>query len=124
MPASDSSSSSVSLSSRSPRAWTIASSLLLIALGGWAYRTSFSGAFVLDDISDIVKSPAVTSVGPLWRALLGTTRPLTQLSFAINYRLGGLDPRGYHAVNLIIHIAAAILLAALIRRRTIPPHSV
>src|SRR5262245_5753303 len=30
-------------------------------------------------------------------------RPLTLLSFALNYRLGGVAPSGYHAVNVALH---------------------
>ncbi len=29
--------------------------------------------------------------------------PLTRLSWSLNYVLGGLDPRGYHLVNLLLH---------------------
>src|SRR5450759_2337584 len=38
------------------------------------------------------------------------TRILGYLSLAVNYRLGGLDVTGYHAVNLLLHILNAWLL--------------
>jgi Tfp pilus assembly protein PilF len=38
------------------------------------------------------------------------------LSFALNYRLYDLDPRGFHAGNLAIHLGAALLLFGVIRR--------
>ena len=43
-------------------------------------------------------------------------RPLVNLSFAINYALGGLTETGYHAVNIAIHIACALLLFGIVRR--------
>jgi tetratricopeptide (TPR) repeat protein len=37
-------------------------------------------------------------------------------SLALNWRLGGLDPWGYHLFNLAVHIGAAIALFAIVRR--------
>lgn len=39
--------------------------------------------------------------------LLGKVRPVASLSFAVNYRLGGLDVLGYHLANIAVHILAA-----------------
>ncbi|SHJ79695.1 Tfp pilus assembly protein PilF [Desulfatibacillum alkenivorans DSM 16219] len=36
--------------------------------------------------------------------------PLTWLSLAANYQFGGLNPWGYHLVNLLLHLASAWLL--------------
>ncbi len=44
------------------------------------------------------------------------TRPLTYLTFRANYQIGGRNPVGWHAVNLALHIAAALLLFAALRR--------
>jgi tetratricopeptide (TPR) repeat protein len=43
-------------------------------------------------------------------------RPLVSLSFALNYAAGGLDPRGYHAFNLALHLSCALLILSLVRR--------
>ncbi len=43
-------------------------------------------------------------------------RPLAALSFAINYALAGRTTWPYHATNLAIHIAAALLLLGVVRR--------
>lgn len=45
--------------------------------------------------------------------------PLTWLSFAANYRLGGLDPFGFHLVNVILHSCNA-LIVALVSRAMFP----
>jgi hypothetical protein len=43
-------------------------------------------------------------------------RPLVNLSFALNYALGGLDVRGYHLFNVGIHLLAALILFGIVRR--------
>src|SRR5690606_26507746 len=43
-------------------------------------------------------------------------RPLLNLSLAINHAIGGTAVEGYHAVNLLIHVSAGLLLLGLVRR--------
>ena len=38
------------------------------------------------------------------------SRPAANISFALNYYFHGLEVRGYHAVNIFIHLLAGILL--------------
>ncbi len=81
---------------------------LLVALVSLVYLNSLSGVFLFDDEASIVHSAAIRSVTSLdWLHLRG--RPVTTLSLAINYALGGLDPIGYHAVNVSIHILNCLL---------------
>ncbi|KAL4612808.1 transmembrane and TPR repeat-containing protein 2-like [Arapaima gigas] len=42
-------------------------------------------------------------------------RPLCTLSFRLNHALGGLDPWGYHLVNVALHCAVTVLFARLSR---------
>ena len=49
------------------------------------------------------------------------SRPLINLSLAVNYALGGLDVWGYHALNLSIHIFAGLTLLGLVRRTLLQP---
>jgi len=48
-------------------------------------------------------------------------RPVTTLSFALNHALGGLDPLGYHAVNVLLHAAVCVLLAVVLGEITHRP---
>src|ERR1700685_2521003 len=80
-----------------------------------AYRTSFSGPFVFDGRPTIIDNPSIRHLWPIGPALhpppIGSPvsgRPVANLSFAINYALGGLEVRGYHALNLLIHILAGL----------------
>src|SRR5687768_15549587 len=43
-------------------------------------------------------------------------RQLTYFTFYLNYLAGGANPAGFHAVNVLIHIANAILLFHLLKR--------
>ena len=104
--------------------WTILLGGCLIALATLAaYANSFQGVFVFDDEASIVNNSTIRHLWPLWRPLApphnGETvsgRPLLNLTFAVNYALGPLNPWGYHVVNLLIHILAALSLFGVMRR--------
>ena len=44
------------------------------------------------------------------------------LSFAVNYYLGGLAPWGYHFINVLIHFGSSLLLFAIVRRALLLPY--
>ncbi len=48
--------------------------------------------------------------------LLGHYQPLTWLSYALDYSLGGMDPRVYHLTNVALHAVNAVLVFALALR--------
>jgi len=73
----------------------------IIAFGGCWW-----GSFHFDDYS-------LFSSG-LWRPL--EIRPLTYITFWLNQWLGGRNPAGYHAVNLLLHLAAIVLLFETLKR--------
>ena len=86
------------------------------------FLNSLDNPFVWDDSNAIVSNPTIRSIWPLWKPLQPpletpvSTRPLVNLSFALNYSLHGLDVRGYHLVNLGLHLLTACLLFATIQR--------
>ena len=79
-----------------------------------AYARVLHGEFQLDDFPSIVQGPGVKDLGRALRALvpelLRGGRPVTDVSFALNYAAGGLDPWGYHLVNLALHLAVVALV--------------
>lgn len=103
------------------RVWWAAAALVLAVLVAWA--PSLPAPFQLDDHASIVTNETLRG-GSLtdWLrppSIGGETvsgRPLLNLSFALNYAAGGLDPRGYRAVNLVLHLINAGLLFGLLRR--------
>ena len=90
--------------------------LLLLAAALVAFGASLGGGFHFDDYA-IFADRALTSPGgwqQVWR--VAQTRPLTYLTFWLNYRAGGDSAAGYHAVNLLLHICAVLLLFDCLRR--------
>jgi protein O-mannosyl-transferase len=90
--------------------------LILLAAGTLAYSNSFSGPFVFDDVNSIERNPSIHRLWPPWAPMIDTARPIGAWSFAVNYALGGTNTWGYHAVNLAIHLAAALVLFGIVRR--------
>jgi tetratricopeptide (TPR) repeat protein len=88
----------------------------ILAAGLVAYLNSFPGAFLFDDHVQIVQNPSIRRLWPPWPTHIGATRPVVHWSFMLNYGLGGVDVWGYHAVNLAIHLLAALALYGVIRR--------
>lgn len=89
--------------------------LIVVAAGSLAYRSSFGGVFLFDDVPHIVENPHIKHLTPIgtW---LHTRRPTVNLSLALNYHFCKLRPWGYHLVNLIIHLLAGLTLFAVVRR--------
>ncbi len=83
------------------------------------YGNSFHGAWQFDDTPNIVENRNIF-LKTLDRADIAKTlyepgkdsigRPLSYLSFALNYYVGGLDVVGYHIVNFGIHYLASLFL--------------
>jgi protein O-mannosyl-transferase len=94
---------------------------LIVVAGFLAYWNSFSGPFVFDDVASVVDNRQIREwwhVGGLLtseRELPVAGRPLVNASFALNYALGGLDVRGYHAWNVAVHLVCALLVFSLVR---------
>ncbi|HXC02191.1 MAG TPA: tetratricopeptide repeat protein [Opitutaceae bacterium] len=92
-----------------------------------AYWSSFSGTFVLDDTTSILGNPTIRHLWPVGPVLSPPAhsgvggRPLINLSYAINYALGGTTAWGYHAFNLAVHIFAGLTLYGLVRRTLLRP---
>jgi hypothetical protein len=92
--------------------------LLFIILGSVIYSNTLKVPFIFDDLSRIKENPYIRmnefSVDNLVHAAFNkessANRPLGNLSFALNYYFNGLNPKGYHVVNITIHILTAIFL--------------
>ena len=84
---------------------------LIIAIGVLCYSGTFDASFNFDDIPNIVQKESIRNpldIKSIWAG--SKTRFVADFSFAINYAVNGLQPFGYHLVNLIIHILTAITL--------------
>src|ERR1039458_10348971 len=90
--------------------------LLLLAAALVAFGASLGSGFHFDDYA-IFSDPALTSPWG-WLHVWGwrQTRPLTFLTFWLNYQTGGQDALGYHALNLLLHLGAVLLAYECLRR--------
>lgn len=88
--------------------------VILLLFGGMIYSNSLQGPFLLDDHSGIIGK---LSIRRLWPPdVLREFRPVANLTLAVNYHLHGLEVRGYHIVNVLIHLTASLLLFGIVRR--------
>jgi tetratricopeptide (TPR) repeat protein len=107
------------------RVLAVAAVLILAALG--AYWNSFQVPFLMDDRLSVGENPSIRHLGRIVEVLSPQppaqtiARPLVNLSLALNYAEGGMSVRGYHAVNLLIHICAGLALLGLVRRTLLLP---
>ncbi len=102
--------------------------ILIVSLGFLVYSNTLHAPFQFDDQANIVDNTAIRSFevfrdplkikeldSPVNAKVLFGTRYVGFLTFALNYRLHGLDVFGYHVVNIAIHIINALLVYWLIR---------
>ena len=92
---------------------------LLFSLVLLIYSNTFQSAWHLDDYQNIVINSRVQiedlSPQTLYQAIRPPVynriwRPVSFLTFALNWYFGQDDPFGYHVVNITIHVLAAFLL--------------
>jgi tetratricopeptide (TPR) repeat protein len=109
-----------------PTAWTALACALIVAAGIAAYSNSFNGPFIFDDKPAIQDNstlrhfPSRENLIPPFANSI-SRRPVVNFTLALNYALGGLDVRGFHAGNLLIHLLAALALFGIVRRTLLSP---
>ena len=99
--------------------WLIgALGLAAAGLAVWGYLPALDAGFIFDDDPNIVQEasvhwtePSLENLGKLARDHPNRRRLVTNATFALNHLAGGLEPRGYHRLNLWIHLAVGISLA-------------
>ncbi|MFZ5862565.1 MAG: tetratricopeptide repeat protein [Nitrospirota bacterium] len=94
------------------RPYAVAGLLVVAVLA--AHGGALHGGFHYDDSSAITENPAIRTWRPMEYIVSGY-RPMAVLSFALNYQLGGLTPRGYLLTNLGLHALASVLVFLLAR---------
>lgn len=117
--------------------------VLIVAAGAWAMWPGLGGVFVLDDERAIVRNTTIRTLSPVSVSLSPPSqstvagRPIANLSFALSYAMGAepppqggppgpgqpaaLDPAPFHAGNIVIHLAAALVLFGIVRRTLLSP---
>src|SRR6266542_3377164 len=110
-----------------PIAAAISSRAAAIVLAGMlAYANSLSAPFIFDDNATVVQNTHIRDWHPAValfpaREMPTAGRPIVNVSFAVNYMLGGLNVTGYRVTNIGIHVLCALVLFGLVQRTVSPP---
>jgi hypothetical protein len=86
-----------------------------------AYGPALRAGFIWDDDDYVTENPLLHTPDGFERIWLSMDAPsqyfpLVYTAFRIEYGLWGLDPFGYHLINVLFHAANALLLWLLLRR--------
>ena len=99
-----------------PRKYVVA---LLLAVAVATYWNALDAPFVWDDDIAVTTNSSIhdltTSLNPPIETPV-SGRPIVNLSLALNYAYDRLNTGSFHALNLAIHVACALLLFGIVRR--------
>ncbi|SPF31237.1 membrane hypothetical protein [Syntrophobacter sp. SbD1] len=105
-----------------PRLWKI---LLLLALTVLSYTSALKGGYIWDDDDYVTTNKTLETAGGLariWTEPHASPQyyPLVFTTFWIERQVWGLNPFGYHLVNVLFHACTACLLYYLLLLLQIP----
>ncbi len=109
------------------RPWT---ALIIIAfVTGAIYSNIYRSPFVFDGVEQIENKVKIRDLRRYFSPReLFSPRPLVELTFALNYKIGKLNVLGYHLVNVLIHVINGFLVyflaLAIFKRLFISPAQV
>ena len=104
------------------RSWLI---IILIMSVFLIYLPGLPGGFLFDDFWNILENSAVTDPELSFKAIMAVLfsgesgplgRPLSMLSFYLNYQFSGISPLGFKLVNIAIHALNSVLVFLIVRR--------
>src|SRR6266850_6232828 len=82
-----------------------------------AYLNAVGNEFVFDDHLMITARPVIQSLSNIGY-ILKDYRPFRGLIQLLEFHYFGLNPVGYHLVNILIHIITSLIVFAVIKRLT------
>jgi len=101
---------------------------LIILVSAIIYSSSLNAPFIFDDEAKIVNNPDIKEIKNIKTKLIypqgehktfernDPSRPVTYLTFTLNYYFGKLNIIGYHLVNIFLHVCVSILIFFLTRK--------
>jgi Tfp pilus assembly protein PilF len=87
--------------------------IIISIVGALIYSNTLTASFQFDDKLNIVDNPFIRNFNNLWPP--SGARWFGLLTFSLNYLAGGLNPVGYHVVNISIHILTALSVYLFVR---------
>jgi protein O-mannosyl-transferase len=113
------------VSKRFAMRWSLGSALVLFTVIAASYCNSLGAIWTLDDVPNILQNQRIQiedlRMESIFRSFflspalepggeLRISRPVAQLSFALNWLLGKNSPIGYRLVNIAVHFLTAFFL--------------
>jgi tetratricopeptide (TPR) repeat protein len=97
--------------------------LLFVAMVALIYSNILEAPFVLDDTIRIQDNPHIRitnlSIKEIvkagWNKASASTRPIGNITFALNYYFHQYNLKGYHIVNIVVHTCAGFFLFLFIK---------
>ncbi len=93
---------------------------VIIILTALSYFNTLNNSFVYDDNTYVVENRQIRSASNILKAFIssyppdakgqGLYRPLVTISYIFDYAVWGLNPKGFHLTNLILHIITSIII--------------
>ena len=118
---------SASAISQSPRYEILLLTILAVVVI-LIYTPTLTTPYIFDDTNNIrdnphIRIPSLNLKNLAWAAFHSPlkTRPVANISFALNYYFHGHNLVGYHAVNILIHLATGFFLYALVKATLLTP---
>ncbi|MGH7951101.1 MAG: tetratricopeptide repeat protein [Limisphaerales bacterium] len=109
-----------------PQPWKAALlGALFVALILAVYWPAVRGGFIWDDDAYVTNNPLLTAPDGWQRIWFSAERqsqffPLVFTTLRLEYALWGLNPLGYHLVNVLLHAANAMLVWIVLRKLAVP----
>jgi protein O-mannosyl-transferase len=109
----------------STRVRTALLALLIVVATMFAYQQAWNAGYIWDDDVYVINNELLCAPDGLWRIWFSRDSPsqyfpLTYTSFRLEYALWGLQPAGYHWVNIFLHAANALLVWRLLHLLRVP----
>ena len=91
--------------------------LVPLTLSLLVYINSLYAPFQYDDYDTITQNRDIRDLSDIKSIISHSIfRPILFITFAINYKISGLNPLSYHTVNLLLHIVNTLMVIILTRR--------
>lgn len=94
--------------------------IAIITLTFLSYINTLNNSFVYDDNTYVVENRQIRSIANIPNAFVssyppdskeqGLYRPMVTISYIFDYAIWGLNPKGFHLTNLILHILTSIIV--------------
>jgi tetratricopeptide (TPR) repeat protein len=115
----------MSLPDSQKRLHPVVSGAVIFLLVLVAYIPAYHAGFIWDDDMYVTNNPLLHEPGGLWKIWFSAHFqsqyfPLVYTTLRAEYALWGLNPVGYHVVNVVLHGMNALLVWAILRRLDAP----